>query len=155
MRELQLRIFAGAAVTKSELPKAAKLQLLNFIESEATDAQIKVLIMDGEITYLDEFAEQIVHDRWEVKMLDETFAGGIARGVKSAARKMKLQKPAQALYKTKVAATGTIRGAKRGFKSGGVKRAIAGAKVGRRSAKAAMVPSAKAGKIATKARWAY
>ena len=65
MKELQLRILAGAVVTESELPKAAKLQLLNFIESEATDAQIKVLIMDGEVTYLDEFAEQIVHDRWD------------------------------------------------------------------------------------------
>ena len=61
--DLQLRLFIGEAVTVSDLPKEAKLQLLKFIQNEATDAQVKALIMDGEILKLDHFSEQIVNDR--------------------------------------------------------------------------------------------
>jgi len=63
-RDLELKLFAAESVVGSRLSKAAKLQLINFIEHDASDAQIKALIMDGKVTQLDELAEQVVHDRW-------------------------------------------------------------------------------------------
>ena len=62
----QLRLIAGTIVVESKLSSSAKLQLLNFIKEEASDAQIKALLMDGEIQNLDEQAEQIVEQRWEL-----------------------------------------------------------------------------------------
>jgi hypothetical protein len=61
----ELRVFAGQIVVESKMSKAAKLQMLNFIKEEATDAQIKALLMDGKIVKLDEQAEEIVNDRFE------------------------------------------------------------------------------------------
>jgi len=61
----KLRIFAGKVVVESKLSKSAKLQLLNFIQNEATDSQVKALLMDGEITGLDKQAEEIVNVRFE------------------------------------------------------------------------------------------
>ena len=61
----KLRIFAGKVVVGSKLSKSAKLQLLNFIQNEATDSQVKALLMDGEITGLDKQAEEIVNVRFE------------------------------------------------------------------------------------------
>ena len=61
----QLRILAGEMVVGSKLSKAAKLQMINFIQKEATDAQVKVLLMDGEIVQLDKQAEEIVNDRFD------------------------------------------------------------------------------------------
>jgi len=60
-----LRIFAGKMIVESKLSKAAKLQLLNFIQNEATIPQVKVLLMDGEIVSLDEHAVEIVNSRFE------------------------------------------------------------------------------------------
>ena len=62
----QLRIIAAEMIVESKLSKSAKFQLLNFIKEEATDAQVKVLLMDGKIVQLDEQAEQIVNDRFEI-----------------------------------------------------------------------------------------
>jgi len=62
----QIRLLAGQIVVESKMSAAAKLQLLNFIKEEATDAQIKALLMDGKIVQLDEQAEEIVNDRFEV-----------------------------------------------------------------------------------------
>ena len=61
-----LRIYAGTVVTESDLTKSSKLQLLNFIQNEATDAQIKALLMDGEVVQLDEQSEEIVNTRFEI-----------------------------------------------------------------------------------------
>jgi len=61
----KIRIFAGKMIVESELSKSAKLQLLNFIQHEATDSQVKVMLMDGEIVSLDEHAEEIVNSRFE------------------------------------------------------------------------------------------
>lgn len=66
MDSKKLKILAGSVITKSKLSKAARLQLLNFVESEATDHQIMVLLLDGKIVILDEQAEQIVEDRFKV-----------------------------------------------------------------------------------------
>jgi hypothetical protein len=70
----ELRVFAGQIVVESKMSKAAKLQMLNFIKEEATDAQIKALLMDGKIVKLDEQAEEIVNDRFENHEINE--AGG-------------------------------------------------------------------------------
>lgn len=50
----------------TDIPKKAKLNLINFIEG-ANDTQIKVLAMDGEIIpkdAIDEIARQIIDDRF-------------------------------------------------------------------------------------------
>ena len=62
----QLRIIAGQIVVESKILKSIKLKMLKFIQKEATDAQIKVLFLDGKIVKLDEQAEKIVNDRFEV-----------------------------------------------------------------------------------------
>jgi len=60
----QLRIITGRIVIETKLSKLAKLQLLNFIKEEATDSQVKALLMDGKIVKLDEQSENIVNDRF-------------------------------------------------------------------------------------------
>jgi len=60
----KLKILAGGVVVGSKLSKASKLQLLNFIQKEATNAQIKALLLDGSIVQLDKQAEQIVNERF-------------------------------------------------------------------------------------------
>jgi len=64
--DLQNRLLAAMVVKEAELSSATKLQLLKFIQNEATDSQVKSLILDGEITSLDESAEQVVNDRFAV-----------------------------------------------------------------------------------------
>jgi len=66
MDSKELKILTGSVITKSKLSKAARLQLLNFVESEATDYQVMALLLDGKILILDEQAEQIVEDRFKV-----------------------------------------------------------------------------------------
>ena len=61
-----LKLFAGQIITKSKLTKESKLQLLKFIQYEATDSQIKAFLMDGKITKLNEEAEVIVNERFEI-----------------------------------------------------------------------------------------
>lgn len=60
-----LRLYAAEAVIYSKMSKPAKLQMLEFIQHEATDSQIKALLLDGKIVYLDEQAEEIVNERFE------------------------------------------------------------------------------------------
>lgn len=63
----QLRLIAGSIVVESKLSKGAKLQLLNFIQNEATDIQVKALLLDGKIlTRIDEQTEEIINDRFKV-----------------------------------------------------------------------------------------
>jgi hypothetical protein len=66
----QLRLYAAEIVVESDLSKAAKVQLINFIQNEATDAQVKALILDGRIIKLDEQAEEIVNDRFDLLEVD-------------------------------------------------------------------------------------
>ena len=61
----KLRIFAGEVIVESKLSKPARIQLLNFIQNEASKSQVKALLMDGEIVNLDEQAEEIVNIRFE------------------------------------------------------------------------------------------
>jgi len=67
----QLRLKAGEIIVTSEMSKAAKHQLLNFVKEEATDAQVKALLMDGKIVQLDEQAEEIVNDRFKTNKISE------------------------------------------------------------------------------------
>jgi len=60
----KLKVAAAFAVTKSKMTNEAKLQLLKFIRSEASEAQIKALLLDGLIVILDEQAEEIVNSRF-------------------------------------------------------------------------------------------
>jgi len=66
----QLRVTAAYIVKESDLTKAAKLQLMNFLENEATDAQVMALILDGKVQILDEMAEEIVYDRFDAALLE-------------------------------------------------------------------------------------
>lgn len=71
MDKTYLQLTAGRIVVESKLSKPAKLQLLNWVQSEATTFQIKAFLMDGKIVQLDEHAEQIVEDRFEQHPLNE------------------------------------------------------------------------------------
>jgi len=66
----ELRVTAAYYIKESGMSKAAKLQLMNFLENEATDAQVMALILDGKICRLDEMAEEVVYDRWDASMLE-------------------------------------------------------------------------------------
>jgi len=66
-----LRLFAAAIISESKLSKAARLQLINFVKEEASDAQVKALLMDGKIVQLDEQGEEIVNDRFEGTQINE------------------------------------------------------------------------------------
>lgn len=61
-----LRLLSAHIISESQLSKTAKLQLLNFIKEEASDAQVKALLMDGEVVKLDDQAEEIVNDRFDL-----------------------------------------------------------------------------------------
>ena len=78
----ELRLEAALYVMESGLSKAAKIQMLNFIKEEASDAQIKALMLDGKIVQLDEQAEEVVNDRFAVSHLQEdpVVALGVAAG---------------------------------------------------------------------------
>ena len=71
MDSKELKITAGSIITESKMNKATKLQLLNFVQNEATDYQIMALMLDGEVVKLDEQAEQVVEDRFKVSKLNE------------------------------------------------------------------------------------
>jgi len=61
----QLTIKAGGIVSKSKLTRPAKLQMLTWLENEATEAQVKAFLLDGAIVKLDKQAEEIVNARFE------------------------------------------------------------------------------------------
>ena len=62
----QLRLLSCEIIVESDMSKSSKIHLLNFIKEDETDAQIKALLMDGKIVKLDEQAEEIVNDRFEI-----------------------------------------------------------------------------------------
>ena len=65
MSDQKLRkVAAETIVTNSSLSRSSKLQLLNFVENEATEYQVMAFLLDGTIVQLDEQAENIVEDRF-------------------------------------------------------------------------------------------
>ena len=81
----QLRLTAAYFVKESTMTKAAKLQVMNFLQNEATDAQVMALLLDGEIQTLDEMAEIVVYDRFDAALLDE---GKIGKALSAAKKGM-------------------------------------------------------------------
>ncbi|MFW9871875.1 MAG: hypothetical protein ACFFG0_02150 [Candidatus Thorarchaeota archaeon] len=68
----KLRILAGTIVADSKLSKEAKRQLLNFIQNEASDHQIKALLLDGKIlAKIDEQAAEVIEARFKNKDFDK------------------------------------------------------------------------------------
>lgn len=63
----QLRLFTEFLIYDSDMSDVKKLKHLDFIHNEATIPQIKAYIMDGDIVYLDEQAEEIVNDRFSLQ----------------------------------------------------------------------------------------
>jgi hypothetical protein len=70
----KLRVIAAYLIKESNLTKAAKLQLVNFLENEATDAQVMALLLDGKVQILDEMAEEIVYARFKSSSILESSA---------------------------------------------------------------------------------
>jgi len=66
-----LKIVAGDVVTQSKLSNPAKLQMLTWLENEATEGQVKAFLLDGAIVQLDEQSEEIVNARFEAHALNE------------------------------------------------------------------------------------
>jgi len=77
MKSSDLKIAAGLYIKESKLSKEAKLQLFNFIQHEASDSQIKALLLDGKVVYLDEQAEAVVNDRFQAQENELREAGVI------------------------------------------------------------------------------
>ncbi len=70
-KDKELRLVAATIIFESNVSKAGKLQLLNFIKEQASDVQIKALLLDGRIVSLDKQAEEIVNARFEQSSLNE------------------------------------------------------------------------------------
>jgi len=64
MTNKELKIQAGNTVMESDYSISAKKQLLNFIINEASDEQLKVLILDSNIERLEEDSIEIVNKRF-------------------------------------------------------------------------------------------
>jgi len=75
----ELRVTAAYFIRESDMSRSAKLQLMNFLENEATDAQVMALLLDGKVQIIDEQAEEIVYDRFDAALLDESFGGTIKK----------------------------------------------------------------------------
>jgi hypothetical protein len=79
----KLRVTAAYFIKESKMTKAAKLQLMNFLEDEATDPQVMALILDGKIQGLDEMAEEIVNDRFKAFDISEASASVMGKFIKA------------------------------------------------------------------------
>lgn len=101
-----LKIFAALIVMESGLSNASKLQLLNFLQYEATIPQVKAFILDGEIVNLDEQAIEIVNDRFAVSE-----AGGKVAQFRKSAGSVLQGPQARAVVTGMSAATGDVAGA--------------------------------------------
>lgn len=62
--KINLKITAGKIVTESKLTKPAKKQLINFIEKEASDHQLMALLLDGEVTQVNDESKEILEQRF-------------------------------------------------------------------------------------------
>ena len=75
MDKNKLKIIAGQVITESNLSTQSRLQLLKFVEKEAEEEQIMTLLLDGKIHKLDEQAQGVVRDRFNISedKLNEAF----------------------------------------------------------------------------------
>lgn len=65
MKRSDLQLYLLDVLRESKFSKSAKLQMLNFIK-EASEVQLKALILDGEIVYPEKDAEDIINHRFKV-----------------------------------------------------------------------------------------
>lgn len=69
MTSKELKIMAGGIIKESEYSKSAKKQLFNFVLNEASEEQLKALILDGKIVKnLAEDAINIINDRFDITL---------------------------------------------------------------------------------------
>lgn len=61
-----LQLICGKMVVASKLTKEAKLQMLEYVQHQASESQLKLLLLDGKIAKLDEQTEAIVNDRFKI-----------------------------------------------------------------------------------------
>jgi len=66
----ELKKLAGSSVMESEYSDSAKKQLFNFILNEASDIQLKALILNGDIEQLDEDAKLFVDKRFNLSLIE-------------------------------------------------------------------------------------
>jgi len=76
MTNKELKLLAGTIVVESEYSDSAKKQLFNFITNEASEEQIKSLILDGDFYSLYEDAKEIINKRFDV-VVDESLRESI------------------------------------------------------------------------------
>lgn len=69
MNKQDLQITAGRIIYEAKMSTDSKKQLLNFVESQATEQQIMALLLDGEVISLDEKSAQIVEDRFKASAI--------------------------------------------------------------------------------------
>lgn len=71
----ELRVIAGAIITESKLSKEAKLQLLEFVQHEATDVQVKALLLDGKVlSSINKETEEIISARFTNSFAKKDFS---------------------------------------------------------------------------------
>jgi hypothetical protein len=63
MDKKKLQLYSIYLVSESSKSKQTKIQLLRFIENEATEHQLMSFILDGQIIKIDELSKQIIEDR--------------------------------------------------------------------------------------------
>lgn len=98
MNKQDLQIFLGHKIIESKLSQLAKLQMLEFIQHEASTHQLMSLILDGKIVKLDEQAKQIVEDRFKTSpLITEAFEyyGAVKAASKACLRNMQVCKKAK------------------------------------------------------------
>lgn len=66
MAKNNLKIFTASVVSETSLSKESKLKLFEFIQKEASDVQLKSLLLDGKIVEVDELSEEIVNERFNL-----------------------------------------------------------------------------------------
>ena len=74
MNTNNLKTTCGEIIVSSKLTKESKLQLLNFVQIEADEHQLKVFLLDGEIvTKADDEAKEIINQRFEQSKFNTYF----------------------------------------------------------------------------------
>lgn len=71
-----LKVISASIVYESKLSRISKIQLLKFIENEATQSQLKILILDGEIRKVSE-NEKDLDKRFVSEIIPALIAIGI------------------------------------------------------------------------------
>lgn len=65
MDKKTLQLYSIYLVAESNKSKQAKIQLLRFIENDATEHQLMSFILDDQIIKTDELSEHVIEDRFK------------------------------------------------------------------------------------------